>query len=143
MSGSFSRILTVVALTFVALHPASAQMKVKMGGIHVNEPFCKTMMTQYNVSMAYIGATLGKAPDPKAREKFFSDQRVLNATLVKQAPASLKSDMVQINKDANSSFDLQLKADPKHMMAAMAPLRSPAHLAAVKRANTYCGVTSN
>ena len=138
---SLYRVLLLAIVVATPFSGAYAQGSVKMTGIHANEPFCKTMMTQYNVSMAYMRSSIGHAPDPKAREKFFADQRALNATLARTSPSSLASDIALINKDANASFDAQLHADPKHMLAAMAPLRSPAHLAAAKRANAYCGVT--
>jgi hypothetical protein len=132
--------MLIAALTLVPLHSIHAQ-GAKLTGPHANEPFCKTMMTQYDVSMTYMRSSIGKGPDQKAREKFFADQRAINATLLKQAPMSLRSDIALINKDADASFDAQLHAGPRQMMAAMAPLRSPAHLAAAKRANAYCGVT--
>jgi hypothetical protein len=134
------RFLLVAAVLLIPAVRASAQGNVKMTGIHANEPFCKTTMKQYEVSMAYMRSSIGHAPDPKAREKFFNDQRAINAILLTQAPASLKSDITLINKDANASFDAQLHADQRHMLAAMAPLRSPEHLAAAKRVNAYCGV---
>jgi hypothetical protein len=141
MSYASCRGILVAALVLVPLRSASAQAGARMSGPHANEPFCKTMMTQYEVSMAYMRSSIGKGSDQKAKEKFFADQRALNATLFRQAPLSLKSDVALINKDADASFDAQLHADPRHMMAAMAPLRSPAHLAAAKRAGAYCGVT--
>lgn len=140
MSFAPCRAMLVAALVFAPLQSVAAQGGARLTGPHANEPFCKTMMTQYDVSMAYMRSSIGKAPDQKAKEKFFSDQRALNATLLRQAPMSLKSDIALINKDANDSFDAQLHAGPRQMMAAMAPLRSPAHLAAAKRANAYCGV---
>jgi hypothetical protein len=140
MSFMSKRVLVAAAVLSIPAVQASAQGKVKMTGIHANEPFCKTTMRQYDVSMAYMAASIGHAPDPKAREKFFNDQRAINAMLLTQAPPSLKSDIALINRDANASFDAQLHADPRHMLAAMAPLRSPEHLAAAKRVNAYCGV---
>lgn len=140
MSVTLKRAVLLAAILLAPIQRTAAQANVTMTGIHANEPFCKSMMTQYAVSMAYMRSSIGKAPDPKARTKFFADQRAINATLLRQAPASLKSDIALINKDANASFDAQLTADPRHMLAAMAPLRSPAHLAAAKRAGAYCGV---
>ena len=134
--------LLIVAFAFIPLQSATAQGGAKLTGPHANEPFCKTMMTQYDVSMAYMRSSIGKGPDQKAKEKFFADQRAINATLLRQSPASLKSDIGLINNDANTSFDAQLHAGPRQMMAAMAPLRSAAHLAAAKRANAYCGVVA-
>jgi hypothetical protein len=142
MSVASKSALLIAGLLLVPAQRMSAQASMRMTGIHANEPFCKTMMRQYQVSMAYMGSSIGHAPDPKAREKFFNDQRGINALLAKQAPGSLAADIALINKDANASFDAQLHADPRQMMAAMAPLRSPAHLAAAKRANAYCGVTT-
>ena len=120
---------------------AAAQGGAKMTGPHANEPFCKTMMTQYEVSRAYMASSIGKPPNLEARKKFFADQRAINARLLQTAPLSLRSDIALINKDADESFDAQLKADQHHMLAAMSALRTPAHLAAAKRAGAYCGVT--
>src|SRR6478672_11536679 len=107
MPFSSRRALLVAALAVVPLQSVSAQAGARMAGPHANEAFCKTMMTQYTVSMAYMSSSIGKAPDPKARAKFFADQRALNATLLRQAPLMLKSDIALINKDANDSFDAQ------------------------------------
>ena len=144
MSVVSHRALLIAALVLAPLQPVPAQGRgVTMTGLHANDPFCKTTMKQYDVSMAYMRSSIGKGPDQKAKEKFFADQKTINATLLRQAPASLKSDIALINNDANTSFDAQLRADPRHMMAAMAPLRSPAHLAAAKRVNAYCGVVAS
>lgn len=140
MSFAPHRVVLVAVFVTVPFQSLTAQAGARMTGPHANEAFCKTMMTQYDVSTAYMRSSIGKAPDPKARTKFFADQRALNATLLRQAPLSLRGDIALINKDANDSFDAQLSADPRHMLAAMAPLRSPAHLAAAKRAGAYCGV---
>lgn len=134
--------LFCTALVLIPLQSVKAQRAAMLTGPHANEAFCKTMMTQYDVSMAYMRSTIGKVPDLKSRQKFFSDQRAINVILLRQAPASLKSDITMINNDANTSFDAQLRAGPRQMLAAMAPLRSPAHLAAAKRANAYCGVVA-
>lgn len=142
MSTVSLRVMLIAVLAVVPLQSISAQGGAKMSGPHANEPFCKTMMAQYDVSMAYMRSSIGRGPDQKAKEKFFSDQRALNATLLRQAPLSLKSDVALINKDSETSFDAQLHADPRHMMAAMAVLRTPAHLAAAKHAGAYCGVVA-
>lgn len=140
MRFSMKQSVAVAFLFLASAHVAGAQGRVVMTGTHANEPFCKTMMKQFETSQAYMLSSIGHAPDPKAREKFFNDQRAINAVLAKQAPASLASDIALINKDADKSFDMQLHADQRHLIAAMAPLRTPAHLAAAKRANAYCGV---
>lgn len=142
MSAASHRVVLIAALLLAPIQAVSAQGRgVVMTGPHANEPFCKTMMTQFDVSMAYMRASIGKGPDMEAKKKFFADQKAINVTLLRQSPPSLRSDIAMINKDASDSFDAQLKADPRHMLAAMAPLRTPAHLAAAKRANAYCGVT--
>lgn len=143
MSTATHRVLLVATIMFAPLHAVDAQGRgVTMTGPHANEAFCKTMMKQYEVSQAYMASSIGKAPDMKRRDKFFADQRAINATLLKTAPLSLRSDIDLINRDANASFDAQAHADARHMLAAMAPLRSPAHLAAAKRANAYCGTVA-
>jgi hypothetical protein len=141
MSFSSRRSIFLAVLGLVPGQLAGAQTGAKLTGPHANEPFCKTTMKQYEVSMAYMRASIGHAPDPKARDKFFNDQRAINILLAAQAPGVLKSDIALINKDADASFTAQAHADQRHMLAAMASLRTPAHIAAAKRVNAYCGVT--
>src|SRR6478609_8060688 len=99
MSFVSNRGLLVAALFVVPLQSISAQGGARMTGPHANEAFCKTMMTQYDLSTTYMRSSIGRAPDPKTRTKFFADQRALNATLLRQAPMSLKGDIALINKD--------------------------------------------
>lgn len=79
--------------------------------------------------------------DPASKKKYFADQKAVNFTLVKTAPLSLLSDVALLAPDANVSYDAQQGTDRKAMMAALAPLRRPEHLAAAKRANAYCGLS--
>ena len=134
------RALFISAFAFLPLQSVSAQGKLSMSGVHANEPFCKTMIKQFEVMTTYTKSGLGLT-DMATRKKYFADQRVLNATLVKTAPASLAADVALLSRDANGSYDAQLNGDRKSMMAAIAPMRRPEHLAAAKRANVYCGVT--
>ena len=134
------RVLFVCAFAFIPLQAASAQGKLNVSGIHANEPFCKTMIKQFDLMTTYTRSGIGLT-DLTAKKKYFADQKVLNATLVKTAPASLSSDVALLARDANFSYDAQQGTDRKAMMAALAPLRAPQHLAAAKRANAYCGLS--
>ncbi len=132
------RALFVAALILLPLHSLAAQGTLKGSGIHANEPFCKTMIKQFEVMTTYMSSGLGLT-DPLAKKKYFADQKVLNATLVKTAPASLATDVALLSRNANLTYDAQMGTDRKAIMAARAPLRRPEHLAAAKRANAYCG----
>ncbi len=98
------------------------------------------MIKQYEVMTTYTKSGLGLI-DPATKKKYFADQKALNATLVKTAPISLKSDVLMLERDSNLGYDAQLGTDRKVRMAALAPLRRPEHLAAAKRASDYCGVS--
>ena len=80
------------------------------------------------------------SPDMTKRAQYFADQKALNETLVKTAPASLASDVALATKIANASVDAQLARDPARIKASIAPLASPERLAASKRMSDYCGV---
>ncbi|MEO5903026.1 MAG: hypothetical protein ABIQ55_03350 [Gemmatimonadaceae bacterium] len=133
------RALFVAALILIPLHALAAQGTLKVSGIHANEPFCKTMIKQFEVMTTYTRSGLGLT-DPLTKKKYFADQKVLNATLVKTAPASLATDVALLSRNANLAYDAQMGTDRKAAMAALAPLRRPEHLAAAKRANAYCGL---
>ena len=132
------RVLFICAVAGAPMQAASAQAKLNVSGVHANEPFCKTMIKQFDLMTTYTRSGIGLT-DPATKKKYFADQKALNATLVKTAPASLTSDIALLARDANFSYDAQQGTDRKAMMAAIAPLRRPEHLAAAKRANAYCG----
>lgn len=139
----FTRIrcaLIVSALVTLPVQAASAQGKLNVSGLHANEPFCRTMIKQYEVLTTYTKSGLGLS-DPSTKKKYFADQKALNATLVKTAPLSLKRDVMMLESDANRGYEAQLGTDRKAMMAALAPLRTPEHRAAAKRASDYCGAS--
>jgi hypothetical protein len=137
---SHRRTLIIAALAFLPSKAASAQGKLNVSGIHSREPFCQTMIKQYDLMVAYTKSAIGMT-DPAAKKKYFADQKALNGILVKTAPLSLSSDVALLARDANFSYDAQQGTDRKAMMAALAPLRKPEHLAAAKRANAYCGLS--
>lgn len=137
----FHRALFIGAFVLLPLQTASAQGKLNVSGIHANEPFCKTMIKQFDLMMTFTRSGAGLT-DPATKRKYFADQKVLNATLVKTAPASLATDVALLSRDANVSYDAQLGTDRKAMMAGLAPLRRPEHLAAAKRASAYCGFST-
>ena len=135
----YLRALFIAAFVFVPCLSLLAQGGATATGVHSNEAFCKTMIRQFDLMGTYIKSP-GLGTDKTRRAKYFADQKMLNATLVKTAPASLKRDVVLLARNANASYDAQLVGDRASMRAAVAPLRTPEHLAAAKRANDYCGV---
>jgi hypothetical protein len=116
---------------------AGAQAGAVATGPHTNEPFCKTIVKQAEMLGQFLKADLS---DVTARNKYFSDQKALNATLSKTAPASLVSDVALQTRNANASFDAQLAGDRAKVKATLGPLRSPEHLAASRHMTEYCGV---
>lgn len=124
-------------LAMFAATAAGAQTGAVATGAHANEAFCKTIIKQAEMFGQFMKANLG---DVTTRTKYFSDQKELNATLSKTAPASLAGDVALQTRNANASFDAQLSGDRARMRATVAPLRSPEHLAASKRMAEYCGV---
>lgn len=117
---------------------SAAQGGAVVTGVHANEEFCKTMIRQFDLFGQFVKLD-PISPDMTKRAKYFADQKALNATLVKTAPASLASDVALVTKNANVSTDAQLARDPARIKATVAPLRSPEHFAAAKRMNDYCG----
>ncbi|HVT02925.1 MAG TPA: hypothetical protein VHL58_06060 [Thermoanaerobaculia bacterium] len=107
-------------------------------GDHSNEEFCKTIALQ--------GEQFGRFTkldifDMAGRAKYFADQKNLNATLVKTAPASLKSDVALQTRNANAMIDAQLAKDSAGIKATAAVLSSPENLTASRHMTDYCGVT--
>ena len=85
-----------------------AQTGAVATGAHANEAFCKTIIKQAEMFGQFMKANLG---DVTIRTKYFSDQKELNATLSKTAPASLAADVALQTKNANANFDAQLAGD--------------------------------
>ena len=116
---------------------SGAQTGAVATGAHANDPFCKAIIKQAEL----FGQFMKMDPsDVTARTKYFSDQKALNATLSKTAPASLAGDVALQTKNANAGIDAQLARDPARMKATVGPLRSPEHLAASRRMTEYCGI---
>jgi hypothetical protein len=139
---SNSRLRTLAAagigiLAMLGAIASGAQTGAVATGAHANEAFCKTIIRQAEMFGQFMKMNLG---DVTTRTKYFSDQKELNATLSKTAPVSLAGDVALQTKNANASFDAQLSGDRAKMKAAVAPMRSPEHLAASKRMAEYCGV---
>jgi hypothetical protein len=114
-------------------------------GVHASEEFCKTMIRQVELGAEFVKHQ-PLSPDMTTRAKYFADQKELNATLVKTAPASLASDAERFTRNANAMFDAQLAGDRARDQVAVGALTSPEHLAAAKRMSDYCGArqtTSN
>jgi hypothetical protein len=139
---SNSRLVTVATagigiLVVLGATASGGQTGAVATGPHANEAFCKAIIKQAELLGQFMKANLG---DVTTRTKYFSDQKELNATLSKTAPASLAGDVALQTRNANAGFDAQLSRDPAKMKAAMGSLRSPEHLAASKRMAEYCGV---
>jgi hypothetical protein len=117
---------------------SGAAPAVTMSGPHANEEFCKTMVRQVELFGQFVNLD-PISPDMTKRAKYFTDQKDLNATLVKTVPTLLASDVALTTKNANASSDAQLARDSARIKATAAPLRSPEHLAAYKRMKEYCG----
>jgi hypothetical protein len=124
-------------LAMWAATASGAQTGAVATGAHANEAFCKSILKQAELFGQFIKMD---PSDVTTRTKYFSDQKELNATLSKTAPASLAGDVALQTKNANASIDAQLARDPARVKATVGPLRSPEHLAASKRMTEYCGI---
>jgi hypothetical protein len=124
-------------LAMLGATASGAQTGAVATGPHANEAFCKAIIKQAELFGQFMKADLS---DGTTRTKYFSDQKALNATLSKTAPASLADDVALQTKNTNASIDAQLARDPARMKTTVGPLRSPEHLAASKRMTEYCGV---
>ncbi len=133
------RSLFIAAFVFCPCLPLFAQGGATATGVHANEAVCKTMIKQFDLTGSYM-KSLGLGTEKTTRSKYFADQKILNAMLLKTAPASLKGDVALFTRNANASYDAQLSGDRASMRAAVAPMLTPEHRAAAKRANDYCGV---
>jgi hypothetical protein len=109
-----------------------------VSGPHANEAFCKTLIEQVEL-FAKVAKLDPFNPDMAKRAQYFKDAKVLNATLVKTAPASLSGDVAFQAKNANAMLDAQLAKNVKEIRASAAVLRSPESLAAARHINDYCG----
>jgi hypothetical protein len=139
-SNSRLRTLATAGIGILAMLGATAsgaQTGAVATGAHANEAFCKTIIEQAELFGRFMKADLS---DVTTRTKYFADQKELNATLSKTAPAALASDVALQTRNANASVDAQLARDPARIKASVGPLRSPEHLAASKRMTEYCGV---
>lgn len=104
------------------------------GGDHSNEEFCKAIVAQFEQMKKFDPSDAAK------RQKYFAEQKDMNAKLVKLAPPPIASDVTFQTNTANAAIDAQLARDPARVQAAAAGLSSPAYLAAAKRINEYCGI---
>ena len=142
MANFHHRALLIATFAFMPCAPLLAQGGATVSGVHANEAFCKTMVKQVELGAAYMKANTGLLPDQPKQAAYFADQKALNATLVKTAPASLTSDAVNFTKVANAYYDVQLAgrgADREFMKTARRDMSSPEHIAQSKRMNDYCG----
>jgi hypothetical protein len=119
----------------IAATSSGAQGGAVATGVHANEAFCKTMITQADQGAEYMKNQL-LTPDTTKRTKYFADQKALNATLVKTAPASLASDIARFTKESDDFMNAQQAGDRDRARnrAAGAAMSSPEHVA------DYCGV---
>jgi hypothetical protein len=135
---------TVVSVGGLAVSAATpgAQSGFTVTGVHANELFCKTMITQGELMVGFTKLDPVN-PDAAKRAKYFADQKALNATLVKMAPTSLASDVALQTKNSNAMIDAQQAGkagDAARIRAATVDLSSPQHRAANKHMTDYCGV---
>jgi hypothetical protein len=124
-------------LAMLGATASGAQTGAVATGAHANEAFCKAIIKQAELFGQFMKANLS---DVTTRTKYFSDQKELNGTLSKTAPASLADDVALQTRNTNANFDAQLARDAARMKATVGPLRSPEHLAASRRMTEYCGV---
>ncbi|MEP6831997.1 MAG: hypothetical protein ABJB74_01330 [Gemmatimonas sp.] len=137
------RALFAAAFVFLPCTALFAQGGATVSGAHASDEFCKTMLKQFDLSVAYNKANAGQMPGNAQQAKYIADQKALNAALVKTAPASLTSDITAFMKVADAFYDVQLAGrggDPAVMKAANQSMRSPEHMAQSKRMFDYCGV---
>jgi hypothetical protein len=142
MPSAYRRALVVAAFAFVPCLPLVAQGGATVTGVHANEAFCQTMIKQVDLGAAYVKSDPGLIPDRTKQAKYFADQKALNATLVKTAPASLAGEIARFTTAANAYYDVQLAGragDREAMRSAARGMRSPEHLAASKHMSEYCG----
>jgi hypothetical protein len=138
---TYQRAFFVAAFVLAPCLPLVAQGGAT--GVHANEAFCTTMMKQADLAAAYMKSNPGLAPDETKQATYFGNQKALNATLVKTAPASLNSDIVNFTRVSNAYLDAQLagrKGDREAMRSAAKGMASPEHIAQSKRMGEYCGV---
>jgi hypothetical protein len=129
-----------IAILAMSAAAAAGQTGAMATGPHATEAFCKTIIKQAELFGQFTTSDLS---DATKRAKYFSDQKELNATLSKTAPASLASDVALQTRNANAGIEAQITRDPARLKAASGPLRSPEHLAASRRMTEYCGVKVN
>ena len=133
------RFSSAVLVTLLAGTTSAAATGVTMTGVHANEAFCQTMARQVDLFGQYFKLNpLGS--DTAKRAKYFADQKALNATLVKTAPASLAGEVARSIRESNAGIDAQASGNATSIKATAAVLRSPEHLAASRRMTDYCGV---
>lgn len=140
--GAFGAVASVAVLASSAATTSAAQAGITVTGVHANEEFCKTMIRQVELGAEYMKHE-ALIPDMTKRAKYFADQRELNATLVKTAPASLATDIVGFTRNANAMDDARRvgkEGDREQIKAAARAMTSPEQLAAARRMNEYCGV---
>ena len=141
MPNSCHRALLVATFAFMPCVPLLAQGGATVTGSHANEEFCKAMLKQADLSAAYMKANPGPVRDTTRQANYFGEQKALNATLVKTAPASLSSDIVNFTRTSNAFFDVMggRVGDSEAKMVATRAMSSPEHIAASKRMSDYCG----
>ena len=129
--------VAVLAISAATTSVAASGAAQTVTGVHANEEFCKIIVRQVEQFGLFAKVDLF---DMTKRAKYWSDQKELNATLVKTAPASLASDVALQTKNSNAMMDAQAARNATNIKASAAALRSPEHLAAARRMNDYCGV---
>ena len=109
-------------------------------GGHSNDAFCKIILVEQIELFGQMARLDPISPDMTKRAKYFSDSKVLNAKLVKTAPAGLASDVTLQTKNSDAMLDAQLANDNARISATAHVLSGPANLAATKHISDYCGM---
>jgi hypothetical protein len=135
-------VVSVVLAISVATTACQSGGSALVSGAHANEPFCKTMVAQADLIAQWVADTKldppGK-PNMTRAAKYYADAKVLNATLVKAAPASLETDVALQTRTANADMDARMSGDQARIDASIQETGSPEFLAALKHMGEYCG----
>jgi hypothetical protein len=141
--GAVMSVLLAISVATTACQSGGAAL---VSGDHQNEPFCKTMVAQADLIAQWVQDTkLDPPSNPNLTRaaKYYADAKVLNAALVKAAPASLETDVALQTRIANASMDARISGDQARIDASIQESMSPEFLAAAKRMGEYCGAKTS
>lgn len=102
-------------------------------GSHSNEEFCKAVVAQ--------SALASKVPaDPTKRTAYYTEQKAMNAKLLKLAPPAVQSDTQLAARTSDAVYDAFLAGDAAAIRAKSDGVLAPEYRAAAKRISIYCGL---